>query len=61
MSGFFKLLSTIVSKFKWVIVTSWMFLLIVMGMLAGQLTPLLSGGGWTVEDSGSLNSSELLS
>ncbi|WP_186577997.1 MMPL family transporter [Aquibacillus kalidii] len=61
MHNFFDFLSNIISKLRWGIVTVWMIVLLVAGMFAGQLTPLLSGGGWTVDGSDSLKTNELLS
>jgi len=61
MHNFFNFLSNIISKLRWGIVTIWVVILIVAGIYAGQLTPLLSGGGWTVDGSDSLKTNELLS
>lgn len=60
MHNFFNFLSNVISKLRWGIVTIWVVILIVAGIFAGQLTPLLSGGGWTVDGSDSLKTSELL-
>ncbi|PMC40245.1 hypothetical protein CJ195_00600 [Bacillus sp. UMB0899] len=61
MHNFFNFLSNVISKLRWGIVTTWVVILIVAGIFAGQLTPLLSGGGWTVDGSDSLKTNELLS
>ncbi|MGM0876993.1 MAG: MMPL family transporter [Bacillota bacterium] len=60
MHKFFDFISSIISKFRWAIVTIWVIIIIVAGIFAGQLTPLLSGGGWTVDGSDSLKTNELL-
>ncbi len=49
-----------ISKLRWGIVTIWVVIVIVASIFAGQLTPLLSGGGWTVGGSDSLKTNELL-
>lgn len=57
----FDFISKTIFKFRWLMITAWICIIIIAGIFAGQLTPLLSGGGWTVEDSGSLKTNELLS
>lgn len=50
-----------VVKFRWLIISLWLVLVIIGGMFASQVGTLLTGGGWGVPGSGSNRAYELLS